>query len=563
MSDTSPGADDARVRKRRLSWVWLIPVASLAIGGWLLWTTLARRGPLIQITFQTAEGLQAGQSQVKFKDIQMGTVEGFDLTPDRSRVVMHVRMTSKAEALLTDGAQFWVVRPRVFAGDITGLNTVLSGSYMEMLPGEPGKPVHRDFDGLENPPALDPGNPGRQFHLTAPRLGALSAGSPLFFRDVEVGKVVGWTLAGMAESVDLNVFVRTPYDRWVHDDSHFWNTSGVMVKLGPEGVQLQLDSVKAAVLGGINFETPSGPGHEAVSGERHSFRLYSSEAMADAATAQHRVAFATYMSGSVDGLAAGAPVMLIGQRVGDVTSVTLQFNSDTDRARARVEFTIQLDRATIIGTKPEPPFPENWRNLVSNGLRVHLKGGNLLTGQKQLALQFDADAPAAALDQDGDVLILPTSDTGSGGLDDLSLSASQLLAKINTMPFEQIGRNLNGMVQGASAIVNGPQLQQALARLNATLAAAQDTVKHLDAGAAPALRRLPAIAAELQETLAQVKALAGSVSQGSAGDGKFGRDLDQALTQVSDTAQSVRMVADLLSRHPEALIRGRTTRVAN
>ena len=555
-----PGDKDpqeAKVQKRRLSWVWLIPIASVAIGGWLLWKTLSDRGPLIDVTFNTAEGLQAGQSPVKFKDIQMGTVESFDLSPGR-KVTMHLRMTDKAKPLLTQGAAFWVVKPRVFAGEITGLNTVLSGSYVNMRPGGEGKPAQDTFTGLEQPP-LDSDEPGRRFSLVAPRLGALSLGSPVFFHDVEVGKVLGWKLSDAAERVTLDVFVDAPYDKWVHDDSMFWNTSGIAVKLETDGVKLQVDSFKAAVLGGITFDTPSGR-NEPASAEGRQFALYPDEAVARSKTARHQATLVTYLDGSVDGLSQGAPVDLLGIRVGSVNVVDLQFNNDTDRSRVRVEFTIDIDRATEVGSKPDPPSLERWRLAVEKGLRTRLQGGNILTGQKLLAMEIEPDAPPAQMGIEGGMPVIPWDGAGGGGLEGLSRTAGQLLANLKSVPFKQIGQSLKAAVGAVDSLVSSPQTKQALMRLNSTLAAAESTIKNVDAGTKPALKRLPAIAAEQQATLSQVKALTGSVSAGSSGDSKTGRDLDRVLIQAAEAAQSVRMLADLLSRHPEALIRGRSAR---
>ena len=549
------------MRRRRLSWVWLIPLASLLIGGGLLWTTLARRGPLVRVTFDSAESLQAGQSQVKFKDMQMGTVQGFELTPDRKQVVTTIRMTAQAEELLTEGAQFWVVKPRVYAGDITGLNTILTGTYIALQPGEAGQPAKREFTGLVNPPTLMPDQPGRAFNLTASRLGPINLGTPVFFHDLDVGRVVGWDFTGMAESVTLHIFINAPYAGWVHQDSRFWNSSGIELRVGPEGVRLQVDSLKAAVLGGITFDTPSGMDQAAASAAGDSFPLYAKEEVAETATARRRAVLASYFTGSVGGLAVGAHVTLQGIAIGDVTSVELQYSTDTDQTRVRVGFALRLDRVKPVGDKPVQPFRDYVRTLVREGLRVRLRGGNLITGQKEVALEFLRDAPPAEAEQEDDVPVIPADNEGGGGLDDLTSTASQLLAKLGAVPFAEIGQNLNGVLHGANEVANSPQLRLALARLNSTLAAVQDTVRHLDAGAAPALRRLPAIAADLQDTLAQVRSLAASVAAGSSGDGRFGRDLDRMLTQVSEAAGSLRMVADLLTRHPEALIRGRVSRV--
>lgn len=550
------------MRRRRLSWVWLIPVASLLIGGGLLWSALVRRGPLVRVTFDSAEGLQAGQSPVKFKDMQMGAVQGFELTPDRKHVVTSIRMTAQAEELLTEGAQFWVVKPRVYAGDITGLNTILTGTYVAMQPGEAGQPAKRAFIGLANPPTLVPDSPGRAFDLTAARLGPINLGTPVFFHDLDVGRVVGWDFAGMADSVTLHVFVNAPYAGWVHRDSRFWNSSGIELQVGPQGVRLQVDSLKAAVLGGITFDTPSGPNGAAASAAGDSFPLYPTQEVAETATAPRRADLASYFTGSVGGLAVGARVTLQGMAIGDVTSVDLQYSTDTDQSRVRVGFTLQLDRVTRVGDRPVPRFSEYLHTLVQEGLRVRLRGGNLITGQKEVALEFLPDAPAAEVGQEGDVQVIPADSEGGGGLDDLTSTATALMAKLGAVPFADIGQNLNGVLHGASEAVNNPQLRQALARLNGTLAAVQETVRHLDAGTAPVLRRLPAVTAELQDTLAQVRSLAASVSAGSSGDGRFGRDLDRMLQQVSEAAGSLRMVADLLARHPEALIRGRAVRAA-
>lgn len=560
MSGETPSPEEAKVHKRHLSWVWLIPIASLAIGGWLLWTTLAKRGPLIDITFDTAEGLEAGQSQVTFRDVRMGTVEGFDLTPDH-HVVMHARMDAKAEPLLTEGAKFWVVKPRLFAGDLTGLKTLVSGSYVAMLAGGKDNPDRRTFTGLENPPAEDPDHPSRQFELSAPRIGAISIGSPIFFHDVEVGKVVDWKLVGMDESVVITISVDKPYDQWVHANSRFWNTSGVALKFGANGVQLQLDSFKAVLLGGITFDTSTRL-KAPVAETGHHFELWASEELANAAVLSPLSHLATYFNDSAGGLSVGAPVTLLGFRVGTVTNVALQYDTDVGQAQVRADYVVDVERVKPVGSKPMPPFPQYWTSLVAEGMRVHLKGGNVLTGQQQLSFEIDTDAAPAHVIRDGDTILLPASQASSGGLDELSSSANRLMNKIGQIPFASIGANLSATLAGTSGIVHDPKLKQAVARLNTALAATQDLVRHVDGAATPVLRRLPAIADQLEATLTSLKTLTASVADGSAGSAKFGRDLDGLMMQVTDAAISVRAVADLLSRHPEALIRGRVPRAA-
>ena len=305
------------------------------------------------------------------------------------------------------------------------------------------------------------------------------------------------------------------------------------------------------------------PPQSLVSNSGHAFNLYPDADMAESGTAPRRATLATYLTGSVEGLAVGAPVMLMGLRIGDVTSVEPQFDNDTNQPRVRVGFTVQLGIVKPAGHRPPPHFPEGLQILVEDGLRTHLKGGNLITGQKQVSLEIDPDAAPATLGKEGDTLVIPSGGSSGGGLDDVATAADQLLKKIGRMQFEQIGANLNGALRGMNGVVNGPELKQALAHSNGALAEAQQTFRHLDAGVVPVLKRLPAISQELQGALAEAKTLASSVSEGSASDSKFARDLEQVLMQVADTVQSVRTVADLLSRHPEALIRGRVTKAAD
>ncbi len=266
MSDNAspPALPQAPIRQsRRMPVIWLIPLVAVAVGAWLAWDTLSKEGPTITVYFESAEGLQAGQSQLKFKDITLGTVKSLDLSADRTHATVMIATTKQAEPLLTDKTLLWVVKPRLFAGNLSGLSTLLSGAYIAMLPPETvGKP-RREFIGREEPPVLEANVPGHTFLLKANRLGSISLGSPVFFRDLNVGEVLGWDIADMAESVTVHAFVRAPFNSYVHDQTRFWDASGFSVKLAGAGVEIQLASLRALLLGGIAFETPSGNHSEA------------------------------------------------------------------------------------------------------------------------------------------------------------------------------------------------------------------------------------------------------------------------------------------------------------
>ncbi|MDR3537827.1 MAG: MlaD family protein [Acetobacteraceae bacterium] len=556
----SPGTPPTAVvrsridRKRRLSLIWAIPIVTALVGAWLAWSTLSERGPLITISFQTAEGLTAGQSQIRHKDVVMGQVTKISLADDLQHVQVTVRMNREAQSLLTDKASFWVVKPRFFAGSITGLQTLVSGAYIEFAPVAGGGEPQRQFTGLEEAPVLQTDVPGRTFLLHAPRLGSLSLGSPVFYRDLSVGQVLGWDVADMAESVTVHAFVRAPYDRYVHDDSRFWNASGASVQLGANGVQLQIESLRALILGGIAFETPNGGKDSPVSGEEHQFPLYTSKEAADSASYTRSVPFLANFTGSVSGLAPGAPVDLRGIKVGEVQSVGLRYDQQLDNIVVPVHFTVEPDRVAQLDLPYGGDLDRMMADLMHRGLRVRMESTSLITGTMQLTIDVAPGSPPGKFVKDGDTYVIPTQEGGG----DLVGSAAALVARLNAIPFEQIGQNLNQTLAGASGVVNDPALRQSIDSLRATLASAQTLVANLDHGTAPLMQRLPAIANGLEDAVHRTDKLVGSMQTGYGGDSPFNRDAERLLVQLSDAARSIRVLADLLARHPEALIRGRT-----
>jgi paraquat-inducible protein B len=557
MSDRPPSAIVRSTidRTRRLSLIWAIPVVTLFIGGWLAWKTLSERGPLITVTFETAEGLQATQSHVRHKEVDMGVVQKIALAADLKRVVVTVRMNKEAEPLLTDKARFWVVRPRFFAGSISGLSTLFSGSYIDLLPSGLGGAPQSDFTGLENPPVLQSDVPGRTFLLEATRIGSLNLGSPIMFRDLEAGEILGWDVGEMARNITVHAFVRAPFDKYVHDNSHFWNASGATVQLGANGLQFQVESLRAVVLGGIAFDTPDDPKVTVESAANREFTLFPNKEAADASVYQRSVPFVANFSSSVSGLSPGSAVMLRGLKIGEVSAVSLVYDRTIDNVVAPVHFTLEPGRIAMLDLPTDGNLDARMRDLIRRGLRVKLESGNLLTGQKQLAMDIFPGAGAAELRKDGADYVVPVL---SGGADDVATAATNLVNRLNSIPFETIGQNLNQTLAGVNGLVNDKQLGASIAALRATLASTQELVNNLNHGVSPMAKRLPAISAGLEDAVTRTNKLIGSVETGYGGDSRFSRDVDRLMLQLSDASRSVRVLADLLSRHPEALIRGRT-----
>jgi paraquat-inducible protein B len=446
-----------------------------------------------------------------------------------------------------------VVKPRLFAGNLSGLETVLSGSYIAILPSTTPGTESRAFTGLEDPPVLDSTVPGRTFTLKAKRLGSIELGSQIYYRGLVAGEVLGWDIQNMAESVLIHAFIRAPFDQYVHTESRFWNASGVSLDMGASGIQLRVESLRALLLGGISFDTPDEAKSIAAAAKDSVFPLYDNAEDADNAAFTRHIEAVAFFPGSIDGLAPGAPVTMLGIRVGQVTSVRLEYDAQSDTVRVPVRFLIEPERiGDIAAIQGRGPL-ENARRLVHLGLRAQLVSANLLTGQKAIALAFLPNSPPAEITLEGNVMVMPTATGQFTGIID---SVNSVLTKVSAMPFEEIGANLNSTLHGINSMTNGPEVKQALASLNTAMNAAKDLLVNINSGSTAALKRLPEIAAGVQEAVNRASQLMGAIDKGYGDNSKMYRNLDRLMIQLNDTAQSVRVLSDTLARHPEALVRG-------
>jgi paraquat-inducible protein B len=557
MSDLPPATPPEAVvqRRRGFSAIWLLPIIAAAIGAYLAFNTLSQRGPLITITFKTADGLTAGQTKVKHKAVDLGTVESIRLSPDLNNVIVRVRMQAEADPYLTDHARFWAVRPRLSANNISGLETLISGAYIEMDPGLKGGSSQRDYTALEDPPGVRSDEPGSNFTLETGRIGSLGTGSPVFYRDIPVGEVLGYSLPEGNGPITVRVFVRAPYDKWVRRGSHFWNASGVRVELGAKGVHFELESLQAVLSGGVAFNTPEDARNTPVAPPGSTYKLYASEDDANSASYTQRLPFVLYFQSSAAGLAVGAPVQLYGIQIGTVTAITLQFDPKQASARVRVAIEIQPERLTSLNDGANEPLDVMAQHLVDKGMRAELSTTSYLTGSLAVSLEFPPNEPPAKIGHEGDLLVLPTE---AGGFSGLTQALSDVAQKLDAVPFAQIGGNANALLANLNGLLAGSEVKQAIGSISSTMNDVQALVKHANAGLEPLFRRLPDMSADLQQTLARSNRLVGSVDSSYGSNSQFQRDLERLMSQLNDTARSIRLLADFLDRHPESLIRGRT-----
>ena len=542
MSANVPQARVLSRGKRPFQLVWIVPIVAALIAGWLGYQTLITRGSTINIGFATGEGIVAGQTKVKHRAVDLGTVKSVRLASDLRHIEVAVDMTRQAEHTLTDNARFWVVRPRLTIGNVSGLDTLVSGSYIEMDPGASGAPRRVEFQGLDEPPAIRSDEPGRTFNLTAKRIGSISSGSPVFFRDIVVGEVLGYDLRANGDEVTVHTFVRSPFDSYVTEKTHFWNASGVSVDLGAQGVRLRLESLQAILAGGIAFDTSVEPQKPEPSPDHSTYPLYPSLAAAEEAGYSKRIKLVTYIEGSVRGLARDAPVELYGIQIGLVTGVQLDVADNGSSSRVVVHMEVQPERFQDMSHRGVDDALPITQTLVRRGLRAQLRTANFVTGQMLLAFDFQPNAGAADAVMAGDEIVVPSI---AGGLDSLTNSLTQVAGKLDQLPLDQIGRELTNALRGVSGLVNGADVRQTLQSL------------------ASASRELPGISHAITQAADRSGKLLVSVDTGYGEGSQFRRDIDRLLAQIGDTARSVRLLTDYLNEHPEALIRGRTDRSRN
>jgi paraquat-inducible protein B len=507
--------------------VWVVPIAAAVIGISLLIRNWQNEGPRITISFLSGEGVQVGKTLVKYRDVTVGRVSAVELSADHRTVLVSADLSKDAASLLKKDTQFWIVRPRIGVGSVSGLDTLLSGVYIGMKTGT-GTLRERQFAGLENPPALSHGPHGRELELHAARAGSLAIGAPVYFRQFQVGRVIDENLQADG-STRVTAFVEAPYDGFVKPATRFWNASGINVKLGADGLNVQTESLAAVLAGGIAFDDGPAEAVGAATVMPNEFILYKneSEAMAppDGDPRYVRMRFAQ----SLRGLDVGAPVEFVGVDIGSVVSVDLGYEPRDKSFPVIVTaklFPRRMGQAyealTAQGkTESDETLAAFVGTLVDRGLRAQPRSGSLLTGKLYIALDFVPASARAPFDASIRPLELPTV---NGSFQELEASVGRLVKKVSDLPLEQIAADLHTDLK---------DLHETLSELHSqVLPSAVDTLSALH-GTLDSAQRTLDVESPLQ------------------------RGLAETLLEARSTLQAVRELAEYMDRHPDALLRGR------
>jgi paraquat-inducible protein B len=522
-----PPLNEPQVLRRRwnISPVWLVPILAALIGLSMLVNSWLSVGPKITVSLQTAAGLEAGKTLVKYKDVVIGNVSAITFSEDHSQVIVSITLDKSAEDFAREDTRFWVVRPRIGTSGISGIDTVFSGAYIGVDKGT-SETSRKTFTGLETPPSVISGAPGRSFVVNTDDLGSLDIGSPVYYRRIQVGRISSYALNKENTNIALQVFIDAPYDRYVTSATSFWNASGIDVSLSAEGMKLNTQSLATVVAGGIAFATPDGNSTPAP--DHTQFVLSKDQQTALSPPDGPAEYIEMRFDQSMRGLTVGAAVDFLGVNIGRVVSVNLDYNTAKQKFSVIVGAVVYPQRlgnqdknSPLVRGNDQRKVAQFVGKMVAQGLRAQARTGNLLTGQLFIALDFVPTAPKVAFDINAKPLMMPTV---GGTFDKVQEQVADIVNKMSKIPFDSIGHRLDG---------NLAELDKTLKDVNGNL--------------------LP----EFKNTLNGAQQTLGTANSALTEGSPLQQNLSQTLLELQRAALSMRALTDQLSRHPEALIRGR------
>jgi paraquat-inducible protein B len=513
-----------------ISAIWIIPLLALALGAYMVVYTWMTEGPEITITFKTAEGLEAGKTKVKYRNVTLGVVEEVKLSNDLEKVVAKVKLERQALELLKEDTSFWVVTARIGMGQISGLGTLLSGAYIELAPGV-GAVGARDFVALERPPLTPADAPGLRLHLFSEKATSVSAGDSVLYNGYKVGRIESREFDPERRKILYVIFIDAPFHKLVSSTTRFWDVSGVSLSLNTEGVRLETGSLDTVLAGGVAFSVPPGVDNGEPVQSQAEFQLYKSYRDILDNPFKHGVHYVMLFEQSIKGLLPGAPVEFRGIPLGHVVRVMVKESVDINVATDRegegdpipVLIYLEPGRMEMADTAASVEFlHEAIRRGVTNGMRASLESGNLLTGAKYISVDyFPGAGPSATSEFAG----YPTIPTVASGLGQLQYQLSAVLDKVNDLP-----------------------LEDTVASANAALSSLNDNLESL--GKILAARSTQELPAELEATLEEIRI---AVS-GLAPDSELYQSLDSSLSRLNNSLGNLETLSRTLAAQPNAAI---------
>jgi paraquat-inducible protein B len=519
----------------------VVPIAAVLIGFWMLYNHYQQQGALLTLLTADAEGIVAGKTQIKSRSVDVGQVVSVELSSDLKQVIIKARMKPSVTPLLNSDSQFWVVKPQIGRGGITGLNTLLSGVYIELQPGESSQQQLK-HQLLDTPPVAPADAPGIRLMLNTADSGGLAVGDPVLYRGYDVGTVEYSEFDLASRRTQYQLYIREPFDVLVSENVRFWLSSGFSLDLSAEGLQVDVGSATTLLSGGVSFDVLQGwPAGGAVK-DGTEFQLFPNKQSVQEGLYSEFVEYLLFFDESVRGLKSGAPVEYRGVRVGTVSSVPFFFSIDKPfevSLQQGIPVLIRIEAGRLYENLSLAQLRKELDTAVQRGMHAALKTGNLLTGALYIDLDISQDtsidierqalqAQQLALSQSAGYPMLPTNRSGLSNIEQKVLMA---LDKINNLPVE-------GFLQ---------QSQQTMQSADVLLQNAASTVAKLEALIAnPQVQALPE---QLQQSLLQLQSMLAGLSPGSPAYDKLNgnlQTLDQVLRELQPVLQTLNQQSNAL-----------------
>jgi len=517
-----PDASEVTINKKtELPLVWFLPLIALLVSGWLIAKSYNEKGPVITISFPTAEGLEVDKTKIKYLNVEIGKVTAISISDDLKTIVITAQMNSTAAGYLNQNTSFWVVRPQVGLGGISGLGTLLSGPYIAIKPGDGSKESH--FTGLTTPPLLKNNADGTHFILETNNLGSMKPGTPINFHGITVGEVLSHKLSDEANAIRLTIFINKPYDQFVRKNTRFWIDSGIDLSAGADGFKVRTGPLISLLSGGIAFRAAAEDTIENIQPEYSLFPLYDTYTLSTQIVYQNTLKYVMYFNGSVRGLTVGAPVQIRGIPIGKVTEINLELDKKTAEIHIPVTVELEPDRIKEINNDNNISDKDVMAQLINKGLRAQLQTGSLLTGQLLVDLDFHPKSKIVLSDNKS---VYPEFPTTASSLDQFTHSANIIMDKVAKLPLEDLTAEANKTLQS---------LQGTSKAATGMLVTAQGTLDTAD------------------KTMASAHQVLSIMEPGSTTH----YELEQLLQELTQAASSVKQLTDYLEQNPNSLIRGK------
>jgi len=519
-------------KRRRFSSVWIVPIVALLIGAVLIVKSLSQKGPEITILFKSAEGITAEKSVIKYKDIVVGKVKEIHFTPDLKSVVVTAELKKSMRPFLHEKTKFWVVYARLTANAVEGLDTLLSGAYIGMEPSKEGKETHL-FQGLDEPPVVKDSSRGKRFILEANDKSSFQVGSPIYYKKIQAGSVVGYKLSPDGRRVLIEIFIFNPYTNFITDTTRFWNASGIDASISASGVDIRTESLTALLSGGIAFDNFEVFGEGKKVEEKHHFILFKSIKEAKKVIYKRELYFWVYFQESIRGLKVGSPVEFRGVKIGEVVNFYLTGDANTADFRIPILFKIEPARFTVTGADKNESAgvdEEIFKKLIEKGFRAQLQSGNLLTGELLINLDFYPDAEKVELKKENGLFVFPSV---PATIESLKNNVQSILENLAAVPFKEIGEETQKILKQVN--------QDTIPGINLSI---DDVNKKL----LPSFKRLIDTS---DKTLQEIR------RNYIDTNAEIHRKMLKLLDEITKTSRSVRNLTDYLERHPESIIRGK------